>query len=124
MKKLLLTVLALIVMAGTIFAPSKAWSQSDCLIEDAYFQSDYLGDGLITTAICPASAVIQENVLQNNNIAEKTIVYDLTPVATTPEELGVSSWPSISCSMCSTVNSEHDITDYRLGEKRVAILLC
>lgn len=123
MKKLLLTVLALIVMAGAVFASSPAWSQSDCLGQDVVYLSGDFGEASIVTALCPASAVIQENILQNTS-TDKTYCYEQSPAAVTCEELEVSSWYSISGADRNTVNPKNDIADNRPGEKRVAILLC
>lgn len=123
MKKLLLPVLALIVLAGTIFSASNSLAQSDCLMPDVeVFLSDTMGNPLFFTSL---SAVNQDLLSVQNPTIIKFNDNGIPPVAITYEESGVSSAVNTLCLGETNVNPEHDITNNgiksRLG---VAVYLC
>lgn len=122
MKKFLLSVLALIVLVGTVFAHSTAWSQSDCLYSEACFLSGYSSEGDVIT---DSQAIL-------TTYPEKTVLLDLidhfgtfngvSPVAAvTYEELGVSSWYTISCLNCDTIGNPLNVITYNGIKSRSGI---
>lgn len=124
MKKLSLTVLALIVMAGTIFASSSAWSFTPDLTEEC-FLSDYSAEGVAdlrtVEAVDQDFSILQAQYNENKTSGGNALIHSGSVIN---EELAVSSWSSISETRCNTVNPVYDITDNGSSQKRVDVRLC
>ncbi len=123
-KKLLFCVLAMIAFAGTNFAASDAWGFTPDPTEEC-FLSNYsaVTTGVVDLRIDPTWNK-DKTVLHDNVIINTISTNGQFPVAITNEELEVSSWPSISCLNCNTVNPNHDLIDNALEQKRVDTRLC
>lgn len=124
MKKLSFTVLALIALVGTMFAPSKAWSQSEPLTNKVCFISD--GPiATINTAIIQADPAEEKNILLGQ-LEDHNLFNGISPTCpATHEVLGVTSWPSISRLNCNAVNPEHVLINNEIKSRLgIDIHLC
>ena len=123
MKNLFLSVLALIVLAGTIFAPSNAWSGT-LGNETVCFMSEYSVEGGLVTAIQSVQA--DKNDLSLCKTSELIISDNMSPtipMAVPRKVQGVTS-SSISCQICPIANKITALTVNGIPQKRAAILLC
>lgn len=102
MKKLFLSVLALVVLVGTIFASSDAWSFTPA--KEACFQSDVLAVDIADQGIIPIGNTEENNLLESH--LDKKVIQP----AATIEELGVSSFFPSPCSMYLNANPGQYLT--------------
>ncbi len=125
MKKLCLFVLALIVLAGTLFAPSKAWSQSDCLYSEACFLSGYSSEGDVIADSQAILTTYQEKTILVGQLENYSLYNGISPVPVTYEELGVSSWYTISCLNYDTLGNPLNVITYNeINRLRINNQLC
>lgn len=123
MRKLFLMILGLIIMAGTIFSPSKSWSFTPD--SEVCFLSEHVppGDLCILNNEITLATNQKFSALQTHkkiNFSCNNCIY--TKVAHN-QELGVS-FITNTCMGCSIANHEHDLIANGIAQKRVAILLC
>jgi hypothetical protein len=123
MRKLFLSVLVGIVLAGIAFMPSVAWAHNDCVNTEVSFLSGSLTGEVVTVdlVIIPTIPKVL-SVLDVNNIIKTNNVFE--PVANTKEVLGVASLSGILCKTCPAIGLISDSISNGINAQPETVLLC
>lgn len=126
MRKLFLSVLVGVFLAGIAFTSSVAWAQGDdpmSLTTEVSFLSDGLVGEVITADLRIIPTIPKSlSVIDVDNTERTSDI--LAPVANTKEVSGVASMVGILCQMCPAIGPISDLTINGVEIQLGAVLLC